>query len=550
MTLSLDQLRRCTVAADLGAARTRVYLKQTGLIVDEPSVVAVNTRNGALIAVGTPAERMSGRTPANIRVIKPIIGGTVVDIDMAQRMLRAMVGTKLRRALRRRPMVRMAICMQHDADPLARRAAYETLLGLGARRVELVDCLIAAGIGAGLPVEQPEAAMIVQCGAATTQVAVLSLGSIVAAEKVPMGGETVDRALVQYLRNQHELLLPSQAVRPLHQALSVEARASAEVHGRDVATGLARTVRIDPASVRTAVRTPLTSLLDAIRSVLHRCPPDLVADLADHGLEDRALVLKPRRSGGTDDVHKVEAGQDWRPVFDRLLGSVNRFDIVNDTVLVQEFAAGTEYIVDTYSVDGQFGLVSVSRYSKSAKNDRIGIYDAVDYLEPDDPLTTTLGEYTRQVAQAVGIRNGCTHTEIMLTADGPRLIEIAARLAGSGLQHSARLATGDSQIDRTVRHHLDGTFTPSYRITQPTRVLWLSSPDAGTLADVEALDALQDLPTFQRLGLPYRNGDQGPRTEDLFTSLGWVILAGPSQDALDTDTARVRELEKRVTVMT
>jgi biotin carboxylase len=287
-----------------------------------------------------------------------------------------------------------------------------------------------------------------------------------------------------------------------------------------------------------------------LRGIATAAPEEVATWIADHGLEDRALVLKPRRSGGTDDVHKVEAGQDWRPVFDRLLGSVNRFDIVNDTVLVQEFAAGTEYIVDTYSVDGQFGLVSVSRYSKSAKNDRIGIYDAVDYLEPDDPLTTTLGEYTRQVAQAVGIRNGCTHTEIMLTADGPRLIEIAARLAGSGLQHSARLATGDSQIDRTVRHHLDGTFTPSYRITQPTRVLWLSSPDAGTLADVEGLDALQDLPTFQRRGLPYRNGDQVPRTEDLFTSLGWVILAGPSQDALDTDTARVRELEKRVTVMT
>jgi rod shape-determining protein MreB len=284
MTLSLDQIRRCTVAADLGASRTRVYLKQTGLIVDEPSVVAVNTRNGALIAVGTPAERMAGRTPANIRVVKPIIGGTVVDIDMAQRMLRAMVGVKLRRALRRRPLLRMAICMQHDADPLARRAAYETLLGLGARRVELVDSLITAGIGAGLPVEQPEAAMIVQCGAATTQVAVLSLGSIVAAEKVPMGGETVDRVLVQYLRNQHELLLPSQAVRPLHQALSAEARHSPEVHGRDVATGLARTVRIDPESLRSAVRTPLISLLDSIRSVLHRCPPDLVADLADRGI--------------------------------------------------------------------------------------------------------------------------------------------------------------------------------------------------------------------------------------------------------------------------
>ncbi|NJP67876.1 rod shape-determining protein [Streptomyces spiramenti] len=284
MTMSLDQIRRCAVAVDLGASRTRVYLKQTGLIVDEPSVVAVNTRTGALIAVGAPAERMDGRTPHNIRVVRPINNGTVVDIDMAQRMLRAMVGTKLRRALRRRPLLRIGICVQHDADPLARRAAYETLLGLGARRVELVNSLIASGIGAGLPVEQPEAAMIVQCGATTTQVAVLSLGSIVAADKVPMGGETVDRALVQYLRNQHELLLPSQAVRPLHLALAGSEYGNAQVHGRDVATGLGRTVHIDQGSLRNAVRTPLTSLLDGIRSVLHRCPPDLVADLADRGI--------------------------------------------------------------------------------------------------------------------------------------------------------------------------------------------------------------------------------------------------------------------------
>ncbi|GAB3116324.1 rod shape-determining protein [Streptomyces calidiresistens] len=284
MTPSLDHLRRCTVAADLGAARTRLYLRQTGLIVDEPSIVAVNIRNGSLIAVGTPAERMHGRTPASIRVVKPINGGTVVDIEMAQRMLRAMVGTKLRRALRRKPMLRVAACVPHDADPLARRAAYETLIGLGARRVELVDSLLSAGIGAGLPVERPEAAMIIQCGATRTQVAVLSLGSIVAAENVPVGGDTVDRALVQHLRNHHELLLPGQAVRPLHRSLCESDRDRAEVHGRDVATGLARTVVVDPQSLRLAVRTPLTSLLDAIRSVLHRCPPDLVADLADRGI--------------------------------------------------------------------------------------------------------------------------------------------------------------------------------------------------------------------------------------------------------------------------
>ncbi|RKN42982.1 rod shape-determining protein [Streptomyces hoynatensis] len=284
MTLTFDHLRRCTVAADLGAARTRVYLKNNGLVVDEPSVVAVNTKTGALIAVGTPAERMAGRTPANIRVIKPVTGGTVVDIDMAQRMLRALVGTKLRRAWRRRPLLRAAVCVPHDADPLARRAALETMVGLGARRVELVDSLVTAAVGCGLPVEEPEATMIVQCGAAHTEVAVLSLGSIVAAEKVPMGGETIDRALVQHLRNEHELMLPTQAMHPLHEALAGTADPLAEVSGRDVATGLARTVRVNASSLRAAVLPPMTSLIDTIRAVLHRCPPDLVADLADRGV--------------------------------------------------------------------------------------------------------------------------------------------------------------------------------------------------------------------------------------------------------------------------
>lgn len=285
-----------------------------------------------------------------------------------------------------------------------------------------------------------------------------------------------------------------------------------------------------------------------LRQIATDDPQEVAAWIRDNGLEGRPLVLKPRRSGGTDDVHKVGAREDWRPYFDRLLGSVNRFDLRNDTVLVQEFAEGTEYIVDTYSVDGKFGLVSVSRYSKSAKNDRIGIYDAVDYLAPQDPIATMLGEYTRQVAQAVGVRTGCTHTEVMLTADGPRLIETAARLAGSCLQYSARLATGDCQIDRTVRHHLDGTFTPGYEIVQPVRVVWLSSPREGILRNAEALDAVRALPTFQRLGLPYRNGERVPCTEDLFTSLGWVILGGPSQEAVDADTVRVKEIEAQLSV--
>lgn len=287
MTFSLDQLRRCTVAVDLGAARTRVHVRQSGLVVDEPSVVAVNTFSGALIAVGTGAERMAGRTPAHIRVVRPVTGGMVVDIEMAQRMLRAMVGEKVRRAWRRRPMLRAAVCVPHNADPLARRAAVETLAGVGARRVELVDAPTAAGVGCGLPVEQPEATMILVCGATTTQVAVLALGSIVSAVTVPMGGDTIHNALVQHLRNHHELMLPSQAVRPLHLALNRAAAgdsAPTEVHGRNVVTGLARTVRVDPQDVRNAVQAPVSVLVDAIRTVLHNCPPDLVADLAERGM--------------------------------------------------------------------------------------------------------------------------------------------------------------------------------------------------------------------------------------------------------------------------
>ncbi|MEU9921987.1 rod shape-determining protein [Streptomyces griseoluteus] len=289
MTVSLEQLSRCHFAVDLGAARTRVYVKGAELVVDQPSVAALNTRTGALIAVGDFAEQMTGRTPPYIRVVRPVSGGTVVDIEMAQRMLRHLIGDRMRRALRRKPRLRAAACTPHDADPLARRATIETLVGLGARRVELVDTLIAAAVGCGLPVERPEASMIMVCGAAATQVAVLSLGSIVTAERIPVGGEAVDRAIVQHLRHEHELILPSQSVRPLQIALSdngltPQGPQSTEIHGRDVATGLARSVRVDTAAMRDAIQTPLLAILDGIGKVLRDCPPDLVADLVDRGI--------------------------------------------------------------------------------------------------------------------------------------------------------------------------------------------------------------------------------------------------------------------------
>jgi rod shape-determining protein MreB len=263
-----------------------VYLKGSGHVVDEPSVAAVDARTGALIAVGALAQQMTGRTPDHIRVVRPIQAGMVVDIDMAQRMLRQLLGGQLRKAWRRKPMLRAAVCTPHACSTLAQRSATETLYGLGARRVELVDSLIAAAVGCGLPVEQPEATMIMLSGASTTQIAVLSLGAIVAAETVSVGGDAIDHAVVQHLRNQHELMLPSQSVRPLHLILSMPGPTirSAEVQGRDVASGLARTVSVDTESVRHAIRTPMASIVDGIGAVLRRCPPDLVADLTDRGI--------------------------------------------------------------------------------------------------------------------------------------------------------------------------------------------------------------------------------------------------------------------------
>lgn len=271
----------------MGAARTRIYIKGSGLVVDEPSYAAINRATGALLAVGAEAQRMMGRTPAHIRVVRPVGAAGINDIEMAQRMLRYLVDDRIRRAWRFNPSLRAAACVPHDAEPLAQRAMIDTLAGVGARRVLLVDTLIAGAVGCGLPVAEAEGALIAVCGAAMTQVAVLSLGNVVAAEKIPVGGEAVDRALVEYFRTHHGLFLPTTKVRAVHELLSTAVatgQRTAEIHGRDVITGLHRSVTADPVEAERAARTPMVAVFDGIRTVLRRCPPDLVADVGERGV--------------------------------------------------------------------------------------------------------------------------------------------------------------------------------------------------------------------------------------------------------------------------
>lgn len=275
-------------------------------------------------------------------------------------------------------------------------------------------------------------------------------------------------------------------------------------------------------------------------------PDDVARWIQASGLEGRPLVLKPPKSGGTDSVYRVPGGDDWRPVFDRLLGGLNHYGVINEAVIVQEYATGDEYIVDLYSVSGNHGLVDVCVYAKHNRGVRLGIYDLADFVSPDKPEVAALFDYTARAADAVGIRNGSTHAEVMLTPDGPRLIELAARYSGSCMMISGQLATGDNQIERTVRHYLDGQFTPGYRLRGPVRTLWLCAQRAGVVRDIETI-ADAELPTARCMSLP-PNGRVVPRTVDMSTSLGWIIQAAPEWSAIEADYRRIRRVEAELRI--
>jgi len=277
-------------------------------------------------------------------------------------------------------------------------------------------------------------------------------------------------------------------------------------------------------------------------------PAEIDAWLRETGLRERRLVLKPPKSAATDNVHIVAPGQDWRPFFDQIYGQVNEFAIRNDAVLVQEFAEGTEYLIDSYSVDGRHGLVDVCRYTKVQRGDRIGIYDLVDFIEPDHAETLAAWPYVRQVLDAVGILNGCAHTEVILTADGPRLLEVGARPAGGGHQMISKLATGDNHILRTVAHRVRGEFRDSYELIQHVCSVVITAPHAGTWRNQEIFADVESLDTFWMKNFYYGTGDLVPAPAGLSSMLGWVVLATPDKAAMDADYRRIKELERRIQV--
>lgn len=268
------------------------------------------------------------------------------------------------------------------------------------------------------------------------------------------------------------------------------------------------------------------------------------------GLSGSDLVVKPPKSSGTDGVTRVPAGRDWRPVFRGLLGRTNRHDLVNDQVIVQEHVSGTEYVVDTFTHDGVHTLTDICRYRKITNERGIPLYDSVEWMPCDRDAYGELLDYALAVLDAVGIRFGAAHSEIMVTEAGPRLIETSARLHGAGQPRFCRVATGDSQADRIVRHCAGRRDIPrDFTLLRKVRVVLLYARATGVVRNADIYDRVRTLASYHPLSMiGIRSGDHIEATSDLFTNVGAVVLAHEDAGQVDADYAAIRALERELVI--
>jgi rod shape-determining protein MreB len=273
------------MAVDLGTANTLVYVRGRGIILNEPSVVAIDVRDGRPLAVGAEAKRMIGRTPSNIQAIRPLKDGVIADFEVCEKMLRYFIH---RVHQRRFAKPRMVICVPSGITGVEQRAVMEAAEYAGARKAWIVEEPMAAAIGAGLPVHEPTGNMIVDIGGGTTEVAVISLGGIVTSQSIRIGGDELDEAIVSYVKKEFSLALGERTAEEIKIALgsayALEEELRAEIRGRDLVTGLPKTVVITTEQIREAIDEPVVAIVDAIKVTLDRTPPELAADIMDMGI--------------------------------------------------------------------------------------------------------------------------------------------------------------------------------------------------------------------------------------------------------------------------
>lgn len=272
---------------DLGTANSLVYMKGKGVVLREPSVVAIQRDSGHVLAVGEEAKQMIGRTPGNIVAIRPMKDGVIADFDTTQSMLRYFI-TK---ALKKKPYLvrpRVVVCVPSGVTAVEERAVREAALQAGAREAYLIEEPMAAAIGAGLPVHEPTGNMIVDIGGGTTEVAVISLGGIVTSRSIRIAGDEMDEAIMQHIKRTYNLMVGERTSEELKlqigNAYPLEQMEIYEVRGRDLVTGLPKTVQITSEEVYKALSEPVSSILEAIKVTLEKTPPELASDIMDKGI--------------------------------------------------------------------------------------------------------------------------------------------------------------------------------------------------------------------------------------------------------------------------
>lgn len=274
------------IGIDLGTANTLVYVKDRGIVLREPSVVAIQAGTKRILAVGEEAKRMLGRTPGNIIAIRPMKAGVIADFEITEAMLRYFIKKIHNRKKMVRP--RIIIAVPSDITEVEKRAVKDSATHAGAREVFLIEEPMAAAIGVGLPVQEPAGNMIVDIGGGTTEVALISLAGIVFSRTVRVGGDEMDECIVQYMKRVYNLMIGIRTAEEVKismgSAYPVDEETSIEIKGRDLVAGLPKTLTVTSEEIREALQEPVSSIIDAIRITLERCPPELAADLVDRGM--------------------------------------------------------------------------------------------------------------------------------------------------------------------------------------------------------------------------------------------------------------------------
>jgi rod shape-determining protein MreB and related proteins len=274
------------MAVDLGTANTLIYVRGRGIVLNEPSVVALNTHSGQIVAVGADAKRMIGRTPGSILAIRPLKDGVIADFEVTERMLRYFIQKVHKRRHLARP--RMAVAVPSGLTGVEESAVKEAGRQAGARRVYIFEEPLAAAVGTGLPVYEPAGNMVVDIGGGTTEVAVISLGGIVTSESIRVGGDEIDQAIIRFVKKELALMVGERTAENIKisigSAFPAADEPEVEVRGRDLVSGLPKTIALSAGQVRDAIEEPLSVIIDAVKTTLDKSPPELAGDVMERGI--------------------------------------------------------------------------------------------------------------------------------------------------------------------------------------------------------------------------------------------------------------------------